>query len=299
MVSVKNCLSKGDYDGAKAAAKTLPWGDKVQLTKILDLFYQYAPAPDPCDVCGKPIPREVNDNFDYWQRKCQHCEYETIMAEKTRRLPELLRSGGVPERYWDASMDDFPPSYKKMDLAKGYYISGSPGTGKTYLMAAMFKKIILDMKPELRLHPEESRIARRHPVYDDFRYPTGPIGRFENDFPVFISAPELLLSIKSTFGQHDGPTEHDIIGKYSGAKILFLDDLGAEYSSAWATGVMFVLINRRYNENLLTHITSNFSLEELAGRLENDRVTSRISGMCEGLKMSGRDRRLKSLVRAA
>lgn len=189
-------------------------------------------------------------------------------------------------------MEDFSGSFRKMDLSKGVFASGTPGTGKTHLFAAMFKKTVLDMKPDAGII--DGRIKNRHPVYFDFTYPSE---YYESDFPLFINVPELLLSIKSTFGQREGSTEKDIIEKYASAPVLFLDDLGAEYSSDWAVGVMFLLADRRYNSKLLTHISSNLSLEELSGRL-NDRVTSRIAEMCQVVKMTGRDRRL-SLVRAA
>ena len=290
----KNCLSTGDHEGATEAARNAGVMSREVEAKTLDLFYQHAPDPTRCPECGKPIPWEVNCYFQYWHYKCQSCAYTTIMAEKEKRLPELLRVCGVPQRFHEASMEDFSSAYRKMDLKQGFYISGTPGTGKTHLMAAMLKKTVLDMQPELYI--PESRDPRRHPVYGEFSFPHS---WGDNDFPLFVSAPELLLSIKSTFGQHDSLTEKEIIGKYSGAKVLFLDDLGAEYCSDWAVGVMFLLIDRRYNDKLLTHITSNLGLEELAGHLKNDRITSRISGMCEGLKMSGRDRRSNkiSLVR--
>ena len=292
MALVLNSLTRGDHAGATAAARDAYGMDNAEEEKVRDLFYLHAPAAAPCPECGKPIPWEVNDRFQYRQNKCQSCAYAAIMAEKEKRLPELLRACGVPQRYHDACMSDFSENYRKMDLDRGYFFSGKPGTGKTHLLAAMFKKTVLDMQPEL--YTPESRTPWRHPVYSDFTY---PMPHYDNDFPVFISAPELLVSIKATFNQRDGLTEKDIIDKYSEAAVLFLDDLGAEYSTEWATGVMFLLIDRRYNAQLRTHITSNLSLEELAGRL-NDRVTSRIAGMCHVVKMSGRDRRL-GLVRAA
>ena len=115
-------------------------------------------------------------------------------------------------------------------------------------------------------------------------------------YPLFITVPELLLMIRNTFNrktQHGEniPTESDIIERYSDIDILYLDDLGTEKPSDWAIQVLYLLIDRRYSEMKRTIISSNLSLNEISDRLD-DRISSRIAGMCEIIKMTGKDRRI-------
>lgn len=288
---VERLLAEGDYpQAAKAAFDVAP----DEPGRWVDLFRKHAPAPTPCPDCGEPIPFELNLYFEFWQDRCQACKKKEVMAEKARRLPEIMRAGGVPERYRGADMSDFTDPLASIDPLKGRFFWGTPGTGKTRLMAAMFKKVVMAMQPH-SFFPDENR-KRWHPVCGDFEYGSE---HYPSDFPVFVSAAEMLLKIKSTFGHRDGPTENDIISKYAEAPVLFLDDLGAEYSTEWATSNIFTLIDRRYNNQRLTHISSNLNLEDMAGspgkpgRL-NDRIASRIAEMCEVIDMSGSDRRLKA-----
>src|SRR6266508_6853616 len=54
--------------------------------------------------------------------------------------------------------------------------------------------------------------------------------------------------------------------------VLILDDLGAEYLTAWAAEQLFVLLNARYLSERATVLTSNDRLEALPTR-----VASRIA----------------------
>jgi DNA replication protein DnaC len=97
---------------------------------------------------------------------------------------------------------------------------------------------------------------------------------------VFISVPELLNEIKSGFDSA-GRTERDIINFYSSVYFLVLDDLGVEKVSDWVLQTLYLIINRRYEHMKKTIITSNCTLEELATRLNDDRIPSRIERMCK------------------
>ena len=54
-------------------------------------------------------------------------------------------------------------------------------------------------------------------------------------------------------------------------------------------------MDRRYREELRTIITSNLSIEEIQEKLD-DRIASRIVGMCRVCILQGRDRRVKDWV---
>ncbi len=74
---------------------------------------------------------------------------------------------------------------------------------------------------------------------------------------------------------------------------LIVDDIGAERPSEWACETLFRIFNARYNANLQTVVTSNFSLDDLQQRLTpkdgdkyiGGRIVRRISSLCRVCKM--------------
>jgi DNA replication protein DnaC len=99
----------------------------------------------------------------------------------------------------------------------------------------------------------------------------------------FESISELFYFFKQSFGKNE--EENEKVENLSNTDILILDDIGVEKTSDWALSVLYLIINRRYENKKLTLITSNFSLEELATKLGDDRITSRISRMCKIVKL--------------
>jgi len=92
---------------------------------------------------------------------------------------------------------------------------------------------------------------------------------------LYMSVPELITEIQDSFGNHE-TTRHEILERFSEAYFLILDDLGAEKPTEFVMTMLYLIINRRYENMLPTVITSNFDLDTLASRLGDDRVTSRI-----------------------
>ncbi|WP_369214994.1 ATP-binding protein [Streptomyces flavofungini] len=79
--------------------------------------------------------------------------------------------------------------------------------------------------------------------------------------------------------------------RYRGARLLLIDDLGAERKpTEFTEEINFRLINWRYENHLPTLMTSNVEPKDLAVRL-GDRVISRLAEMCERVPMKGNDRR--------
>ena len=77
----------------------------------------------------------------------------------------------------------------------------------------------------------------------------------------------------------------------SNARLLVLDDLGAEKSSEWAVGQLYLYLNSRLENGLSTIITSNLSVD---GLLNNGYVNRRIhSRLCtyQSFEFFGPDRR--------
>ena len=104
------------------------------------------------------------------------------------------------------------------------------------------------------------------------------------------TVPRLLLSLRKSFEDQE-TSEAQIIDRYSRYSFLVLDDMGAEKSSEYSIQSLYLIIDQRYRDMLPTIITSNLSLTELANKLD-DRIASRIAGMCDVVKLTGKDRRL-------
>lgn len=83
------------------------------------------------------------------------------------------------------------------------------------------------------------------------------------------------------------------IGRLYESDLLILDDLGAEFSTAYTNAALFELLNSRLIANKKTIINTNLSIQELAERY-SDRVISRIMGSYIMLEFIGEDLRLKT-----
>jgi DNA replication protein DnaC len=77
-----------------------------------------------------------------------------------------------------------------------------------------------------------------------------------------------------------------------GYPLLVLDDLGVEKVSEYTLQIIYEIVDRRdMQDRQGLIVTSNLSLEALAEKLGDDRLPSRLSGLCTFIEMTGRDRR--------
>ena len=78
---------------------------------------------------------------------------------------------------------DLPPQYKALDLMKGVYLHGNPGTGKTYIMDMMYDQ--LPIRNKLRLHYNEFMLTihqQEHKVNQMKDKSVDTISKVGNDF---------------------------------------------------------------------------------------------------------------------
>lgn len=104
--------------------------------------------------------------------------------------------------------------------------------------------------------------------------------RLSRDF-IFISITELLAEFRNSYSNQT-TTEEKILKKYKKVKLLVLDDFGAEKTTEWAYQMLYMVLSYRYDYEMITIYTSNFSLNELSKRLGDDRLSSRITHECKG-----------------
>ncbi len=194
------------------------------------------------------------------RERCEFCRREKEWFEK-------FRESALTDHFTKRIAKYLKPLKPiTIDIEKNRYIFGQVGSGKTIMAASI-------MAESLRVHF---------------------ITREGNKSHAFISVPKLLQEIKSTYDKkEEKETETQIIQKMTSVDFLVLDDLGAERVSDWVLQILYLIVNERYEDLKTTIFTSNLSLDELANRLGNDRIPSRIQAMCSIQKLESADLRLE------
>ncbi|MFU1991977.1 ATP-binding protein [Priestia megaterium] len=109
---------------------------------------------------------------------------------------------------------------------------------------------------------------------------------------IFISVPELLTKLKSTFNNTGNYTEEALLTALKNVDLLVLDDIGADYPTDWAISKLFEVINSRIGKNNV--YTTNNNAKELINKV-GKRNFSRMMENVQLVKMNGNDYRLKNL----
>lgn len=117
---------------------------------------------------------------------------------------------------------------------KWLLLEGNFGTGKTHLAAA---------------------IANRRLDYGD------PV--------LFITTPDLLDYLKSTFGPTSEIAYDDLFERIRRAPLLVLDDLGAEHQTGWAVEKLYQIFNDRHRFGLPTVVTTNRDVMQIEARIRS------------------------------
>ncbi len=219
------------------------------------------------------------------QRKAERqAEERRVAAEKERayreKIERMIWESKLGKRFRTRTFKNFQPNKKSRealetawqyarDFAKykengtGLLLTGSYGTGKTHLAAAICHELIRS----------------------DYQ-------------PIFGTMISLLGNIKATYGdEYVKETEQQILNKYISCDLLVIDDLGKERPTEWALEKLYYVINSRYEACRPLVITTNYA-DKLANRLtckDNtetaEAIVSRIYEMCVGVMMTWEDYR--------
>lgn len=226
-----------------------------------------SPPTDLCRKChGSGGGRTAFGSVEYCD--CPRgAEVKAIHREN--RIEDRIAQSNIPVRLIGLGIDDFPvtPASQKALAAvqawldgegnDGLFIHGEYGVGKTGIVAAVLKTLM---------------------EHDRDGY--------------FIPVPDLLDSIRATYGEHATEDDHKLLRRVKDVELLVLDDIGAERPSDWVVEKLFTIINRRHSEMLPTFFTSNLSIPQLAERL-GERITWRIVEMCDVVHLKGPNLRAK------
>jgi len=122
-------------------------------------------------------------------------------------------------------------------------------------------------------------------------YIDGELARYRYDPKDFmwVSTPSLMVRLRSTFNG-SGETEFGILNELTKAKILLLDDLGAENDSSFSASTLYAILSERRNRRRVTIVTTNKTLAEI--HEWEPRVASRL-GEFATIKLPDIDRRIK------
>lgn len=165
----------------------------------------------------------------------------------------------LPPRFKCASLADFSPDIQNFvldwfrDPRDGLLITGSVGTGKTHLLAAMARTLLL---------------ANQSSVF-------------------FRGFDKVYRSLRECY--REDRSEEDVLSDYTAPRWLFLDDLGAGGLSDFERRTTLEILNDRFGRMLPTAISTNWSIEEIAEKMD-ERIASRL-GSLTGLELRGEDRR--------
>jgi DNA replication protein DnaC len=104
-----------------------------------------------------------------------------------------------------------------------------------------------------------------------------------NETIEFIKTAEMFNDIKRCYDD-ESRNEQEYLDRLSETDFLVLDDFGAERPTDWVLSLLYLLVDRRYENMKTTIYTSNHDLKEISKRLGDLRITSRIERSCKIIK---------------
>lgn len=178
-----------------------------------------------------------NVTKDFIEFSYKPCKYYVSNSKKNNTTffdtPKMLREASLSELITEKErssilkyIKDFLKKKMNNETVKGLYLSGSFGSGKSYILSALLNELSLK----------------------GFKC-------------VNVNYPLLLNSLKASFNDYN---YNDVMDEIMTCDVLLIDDIGAENNSAWARDeVLGTILQYRMDNVLTTFFTSNFTIEEL------------------------------------
>ncbi len=151
--------------------------------------------------------------------------------------------------------------FTRKETNKGLYIYGGVGVGKSHLATG----IILNWCKQNKTNKAE-----------------------------FINFPSLLFELQSNFNdKEEAGANESIISDLIETELLVLDDIGGENTTKWSNTILYLIVNGRYENKKPIVVTTNLNPKKLSPNV-GDKIVSRLCQMCEVVKITSEDRRIKS-----
>ncbi|HWL13676.1 MAG TPA: primosomal protein DnaI, partial [Ureibacillus sp.] len=232
--------------------------NKEMVERGLPTLYEYISQNPTCCGCDDTdhctnylngfVPKLsiIRNSIEIEYSRCE----QKILEDERRESAKMISSMYMPKDVLRARIKDLLENEAQMDVAelatkfirnvketgnlpaKGLYIYGEFGVGKSYVLGAIANEL--------------ATIKIRSVV-------------------VFV--PEFLSEIKQAISDNTLQEKVEFVKK---APVLMLDDLGAETLSTWTRDeILGTILHYRMAEELPTFITSNFNYEGLENHLAN------------------------------
>lgn len=191
------------------------------------------------------------------------------------RQAQRLKSSHIPARYIGSTFADYTAdsnnreavtwARQAVSTGKGAFLHGERGVGKTFLASIVAQEFLKAGKAT-----------------------------------VFIKVPALLSDIRDTYNGKSRYTEAELLSEACNTPVLILDDIGMEKATKFAGATLCRIIDARYDKQLTTILTSNYTLEGMRRELDNatdganyngSRIADRLSEMCAVIHIKGSSRR--------
>ncbi len=258
--------------------RLIPRTEPAPSFEARDGFELRDEARDVRCACGEPLPPVIRlGQVTVQAPKCTACmesdQKTEAQTEHERRVAGLLARAGAGSRWrtWTlATYPDDPPGRRAKheamvwlhDYARGrrrnLILWGAVGAGKSGLAWALVRFLC----------------ERGHEA-------------------TIVNWRDLLADVRHAIGEGDNaPPELARAGR---VPVLALDDLGAERSTDFALETLAVLVERRYQGELPTIVTTNYDpkllQKRLGGAVEGARIVSRLLEGAQQVRLTGPDRR--------
>ncbi len=224
-----------------------------------------------CSACGGTGWEIITDNGFKTSRRCSLCF-------KNEKMKKKLASALIPSRYEHCTFENYnplSPTQKKakqvsirfveeypIDTNAGLFFMGPCGVGKTHLAIATLRGLI------------DKGFSC---IFYDFR--------------------DLLKKIQYSYNAESEVTEYEVLKPVLEKDILVLDELGSQKITSWIRDTITHIINRRYNDNKIIILTSNYLDNPPKTRVDEEtlidrigiRLHSRLYEMCRIVNIEGKD----------
>lgn len=226
----------------------------------------------------KLIPNVLDNKINFEYEACSYMkknlkETSFLNNIKLYNEPSELKNARIKDIYVDDKsrvevikyINDYIKNYNK-DRLKALYLTGSFGSGKTYLISALFNELAK-----------------------------------QNISSVIVYFPEFLRTLKSSFNDIEN-SYNERFNYVKNAKLLLIDDIGAENLTTWGRDeILGTILQYRMQENLPTFFTSNLNMKELeehlsittssSDKVKARRIIERIKYLTDEMTLIGINRR--------
>lgn len=183
------------------------------------------------------FPTVTKDFIEFSYKSCKYFKEKKKNNTIFFETPKMLMNASLCELITEKEranilkyIKDFLKKKVNGETVKGLYLSGSFGSGKSYILSALLNELSL-----------------------------------KGYKCVNINYPLLLNKLKASFSDYN---YNDVMEEIMTCDVLLIDDIGAENNSPWSRDeVLGTILQYRMDSDLTTFFTSNFTINELETEL--------------------------------